>query len=40
MKGRGTVVRHAAISGHPGMTNSMRRIPSIGPNIEGERRVV
>ncbi len=34
MKGRGKVVRNAAISGRPDMTNSMRRSPSTGPDIE------
>ena len=34
MEGRGKVVRSAAISGRPDITNSMRRIPSTGPDIE------
>jgi hypothetical protein len=34
MEGRGKGVRNAVISGHPDMTNSMRRTPSTGPGIE------
>ena len=33
-EGRGKVVRNAAISGRPDITNSMRRTPSTGPDIE------
>src|SRR5712692_5113470 len=34
IEGRGKVVRSAAISGRQEITNSMRRTPSIGPDIE------
>ena len=34
MEGHGKVVRGAVIAGRPGMTNSMRRTPSTGPDIE------
>ena len=38
MEGRGKVVKSAVISGRPGITNSMRRIPSTGPDIETRRQ--
>ena len=34
MAGRGRVVRNVGISGHPEITNSTPRTPSIGPDIE------
>lgn len=39
MEDRGKGVRNAVISGHLNIINSMRRIPSIGPDIEGGKRV-
>jgi hypothetical protein len=39
MGGRGNVVRNAVSTGHRKMTNSMRKTPSIGQDIEWEWKV-